>query len=93
MKSPLRVVGRTLRRYLTRHLAPGPYSMVMAADLGGIVGCSFVYCGSCERPMAGVVFAETEQAADVVALGCTGCGARASVEAGIVEGPRSLTVH
>jgi hypothetical protein len=93
MKSPLRMAGRTLRRFLTRHLAPGPNSLLMAADLGGVMGCSFVYCGSCERPMAGVVYSENEQAADMVSLGCTGCGYRVPVEAGILEGPQSLTVH
>jgi hypothetical protein len=89
MKSPVRVVGRKLRRYLTRHLAPGPNSFAMALDLGGMDGCSFVYCGHCERPMSGVVFAENQNAADIVALGCTGCGHRVPVRIGIVESCRA----
>jgi hypothetical protein len=67
----------------------------MASDLGRVVGASFVYCGGCQRPMAGVVYSENHDPADVIALGCTGCGAALPVRVGIVDGceDRPLTVH
>jgi hypothetical protein len=76
-----------LRRYLTRHLAPGPISLAMAWHLGRVAGASFLYCGHCERPLTAVVVAEAEDGslADVIALGCTTCGYRTEVRAGILS--------
>jgi hypothetical protein len=82
-----RMVGRTMRRYLTRHLAPGPISWSMAAHLSGIAGSSFVFCGHCQRPMVGVVFKKTaQQPAEILSLGCTSCGGAVQVTVGVVEG-------
>jgi hypothetical protein len=84
--TPLRVIGWKLKQYLTRHLGPGPYSAAMAAHFGGMAGASFVYCGNCERPMVGVVYSENHQPADLISLGCTGCGYSTPVQVGIVDG-------
>jgi hypothetical protein len=91
----LRVIRWKLKQYLTRHLAPGPVSFAMAAHIGGVAGASFVYCGRCERPMAGVVYSENDQPADMLALGCTGCGHSLPVRVGVLEGceDRPLTIH
>jgi hypothetical protein len=74
-----------LQRYATRHLAPGPHSILMAMHLGGVSNASFVFCYRCERPLAAVAVPENSRVVDIIGLGCVWCGHRTPVRAGIVS--------
>jgi hypothetical protein len=93
LKTPLRVIGWKLRRYLTRHLAPGPISWAMAAHYSGVAGASFVFC--CKRPMVAVAYSDSDHGTDLISLGCTLCGSSVPVRVGILDDgcEEHATVH